>query len=73
MPSPESWARAARVEKARRHKERRERIATIVIAGLVSLPLDSITPEQAIKAYTHFAVRYADALIAELDKENEPC
>ena len=53
------------------HRERRERIATAALAGLLAntqwLPNDT-TYEQI----SNYAVRAADALIAELDKEVKP-
>jgi len=64
MPKPEEWEPAL--------KERRERIATAVLAGIMADPghvtgtvNGHITPEQwnASKA-----VKMADALIVELDK-----
>lgn len=63
---------AAEAYRAEQRRERRERIATAVLAGFASsesfneiaslagTPLDSVTG---------LAVRWADALIAELDKE----
>lgn len=54
------------------HRERRERIATAVLSGLLSnpgnegvrSPLMDYEPDIAT-----LSIRYADALIAELDKE----
>lgn len=50
------------------NKERRERIATTALAGLLSCPNNS----GSLNAYARDAVAYADALIAELDKEPKP-
>lgn len=57
-----------RAEIARLRADRRERIATGCLAVLISLP--NRDPE-CIEAAA-IATRYADALIAELDKETTP-
>lgn len=49
--------------------DRRERIATAAMQGLMAKPLPSDTTNLQIAA---FAVIAADALIAELDKEVKP-
>ena len=47
--------------------ERRERIATAALQGILTNPAaGGCGPVEEI---AHYAVRYADALIAELDKE----
>jgi hypothetical protein len=48
--------------------ERRERIATACLAGLIANPQCSGKFED----YADDAIRYADALIARLDKEAKP-
>ena len=50
--------------------ERRERIATAALQGILTNPAaGGCGPVEEI---AHYAVRYADALIAELDKEPQP-
>ena len=52
-------------------KDRRERIATAVLAGFAADPNTSainVPREQAIRRLAIAAVEWADALIAELDK-----
>jgi hypothetical protein len=49
------------------HRERRERIATAALAGLLANP-DNL---HDIEAAAIDACRHADALIAELDKKEE--
>lgn len=50
--------------------ERRERIATAAMQGILTNPAAGVCwPMQEIARY---AVSYADALIAELDKEPQP-
>jgi hypothetical protein len=51
------------------HRDRRERIATAAMQGLLAKPLSRDTTDLQIAA---FAVILADALIAELDKEVQP-
>lgn len=55
-------------EVRQRLRDRRERIATAAMQALVTNP--------AIRGWAHeiaaLAVKYADALIAELDKEPQP-
>jgi hypothetical protein len=51
-----------------RHRDRRERIATACLAGMLAKPLSRDTTDLQIAA---FAVILADALIAELDKPKE--
>lgn len=49
--------------------ERRERIATAVLAGLASIPFDNSIPYNEMPSDdARRAIAYADALIAELDK-----
>ena len=58
--------REKRIAAEAERRERRERIATAALQGLLSGPLpDKSTYEQV----TRHAVYCADALIAELDKE----
>lgn len=54
-----------------KEKERREKIAAQVMTGLVvaAIPGSHNTIEQQIKELPEKAIRLADALIAELDKE----
>ena len=51
-----------------RHRDRRERIATAALQGLLADPNGHAT----ISGYATGAVALADALIAELDKEVKP-
>ena len=51
-----------------RHRDRRERIATAALAGMLADPNGHAT----ISGYATGAVALADALIAELDKEVKP-
>jgi hypothetical protein len=50
------------------HRDRRERIATACLAGILS---DHTASDKA-EHIAWVAVQYADALIAELDKEAKP-
>lgn len=50
------------------HRERRERIATVCMAAL--LTKYGVGPED--EKHSAYAVAFADALIAELDKEVKP-
>ena len=49
-------------------RDRRERIATAALQGMLSDPGASGTATE----YAEYATQYADALIAELDKEPQP-
>ena len=51
-----------------RHRDRRERIATAALQGLLADP----NGYASISGYATSAVALADALIAELDKEVKP-
>lgn len=58
--------RAAEEEDVRQWKaDRRERIATAALQGLLSNPATSVSPWEIVVA----ATVYADALIAKLDEE----
>ena len=60
--------RATIIKRESEHRDRRERIATAALQGLLSGPLpDKSTYEQV----TRHAVYCADALITELDKPKE--
>ena len=48
------------------NEDRRERIATACLAGLLTSP-----EEGAREEYARWAIGYADALIAELDREGK--
>ena len=48
--------------------DRRERIATAALAGMLADPARDGNP----KDFAKYALEYADALIAELDKEVKP-
>ena len=70
----EGWLTAENPQKAmeaailqKEHRERRERIATAALAGLLANP-DNL---HDIEAAAIDACRHADALIAELDKKEE--
>lgn len=54
-----------REEVERLREERRERISTTILAGLVALP----NIQDSAAAYVQTALALADALIAELDRE----
>ena len=49
-------------------RDRRERIATAALQGMLSDPGASGTATE----YAEYATQYADALIAALDKEPQP-
>jgi hypothetical protein len=51
------------------HRDRRERIATAAMAGLLA---DESTGDTTHSCLAKIAVKAADALIAELDKEVQP-
>lgn len=64
----------------RQQADRRERIATAALQGLLAYPdvvgpvgPDAMPfPKKVYKGYAQAAIEYADALIAELDKEDGP-
>lgn len=49
------------------HRDRRERMATAALAGMLADPARDGNP----KDFAKYALEYADALIAELDKPKE--
>jgi hypothetical protein len=51
------------------NRDRRDRIATAALAGMLANPS---TPAPSTAHHATWAVAYADALIAELDKEVQP-
>lgn len=53
-------------------RDRRERIATAALQGMLACVENGIAPESWADFMTQRAVIYADALIAELDKEAKP-
>ena len=53
---------------SRKFPDRRERIATAAMQGLLAHHGESIKYPSAVQACSAYAVAYADALIAELDK-----
>lgn len=55
-------------EVRQRNRDRRERIATAALQGMLSDPGSSGTATE----YAEYATQYADALIAALDKEPQP-
>ena len=60
----------AEADARQRRQDRRERIATAAMQGILTNPAAGVCwPMQEIARY---AVSYADALIAELDKEPQP-
>lgn len=61
----------SRVDGAANPAERLERIATAVLAGLASVPNSSLqlTPDDVRRLDVASALKYAKALIAELDKQ----
>ena len=62
----ESYAEATRRWRA----DRRERIATAALQGLLACPGPADFEEGPFRVLSAGAVAYADALIEELDKEN---
>ena len=62
--------REKRIAAEARHRDRRERIATAVLAGFMSS--DAEFPRDRPPNFVGIAVAVADALIAELDKEVQP-
>lgn len=60
---------AERIFAAAKHRDRRERIATAAMQGLLADPTIRIPRASDCAAW---AVELADALIAELDKEMKP-
>jgi len=66
-------ATAQCAEAWRRHAaDRRERIATAALQGILACVENGIAPESWADFISQRAVIYADALIAELDKEKKP-
>lgn len=63
-----SLAADAVIEIERLTRDRRERIATAALQGMLSDPGASGTATE----YAEHATQYADALIAALDKEPQP-
>lgn len=61
--------REKRIAAEAERRDRRERIATAALAGMLA---DRLTEEPAAVEYAKRAVKFADALIAELDKEVKP-
>lgn len=60
---------AMRAARGAAGNDRRERIATAVLAGLASIPFDNSIPYNEMPSDdARRAIAYADALIAELDK-----
>lgn len=62
----------ARAEVDRLTRDRRERIATAALQGILACVENGIAPESWADFIPQRAVIYADALIAELDKETKP-
>jgi hypothetical protein len=60
--------REKRIAADREHHDRRERIATACMAGMMTDSSRRVLPQD----YAKVAVQYADALIAELDKGVQP-
>ena len=60
------WLTAAEAETKRWKRDRRERIATAALQGLLSNPDWQVSMREAGRV----SVEYADGLIAELDKED---
>jgi hypothetical protein len=63
----ESLQRKNRIAAEAKHRERRERIATAALQGVLVNER-----RQTLNENVRNAVAYADALIAELDKEVQP-
>ena len=72
----EHWAvreiETLRAEVDRLTRDRRERIATAALQGMLACVENGIAPESWADFMTQRAVIYADALIAELDKDVKP-
>ena len=68
----EHWAareiNKLRAENEKLRSDRRERIATAALQGLLSNPATSVSPWEVVVA----ATVYADSLIAKLDEEPQP-
>lgn len=62
----------ARAEVDRLTRDRRERIATAALQGILACVENGIAPESWADFIPQRAVIYADALIAELDREAKP-
>lgn len=65
LTEAEAMNRESERRKARARAERRERIATAVVAGLLSNPTHS---ERDLKLVAGVSIRAADSLMAALDK-----
>ncbi len=59
-------------EVRQRNRDRRERIATAALQGMLASVEGGLPPKDWTDIYAHRAVAYADALIEELDKEPQP-
>ena len=59
-------------ERRQRLRDRRERIATAALQGILACAEGGIVPKEHYDLVAMCAVGYADALIAELDKEPQP-
>lgn len=64
----DAWHAAAEADARQWKADRRERIATAALNGLMANAVVAHTPD----VFAHAAVVMADALIAELDKEDKP-
>jgi hypothetical protein len=69
-PDTVAQRRNESVDDEAQHLDRRERIATAVLAGFMSS--DAKFPRDRPPNFVGIAVAVADALIAELDKEVQP-
>ena len=68
VATPTSTPTVGSVDEKLFRADRRERIATACLAGMIASPARSGKFDE----YAFYAVKYADALIAWLDKEAKP-
>ena len=69
ITAPDPLAAMEKAQNQALYRDRRERIATAALAGMLANPS---TPAPSTAHHATWAVAYADALIAELDKEVQP-
>ena len=69
ITAPDPLAAMEKAQNQAYYRDRRERIATAAMAGMLANPS---TPAPSTAHHATWAVAYADALIAELDKEVQP-
>jgi hypothetical protein len=72
ITAPDPLAAMEKAQNQAYYRDRRERIATAALAGMLAHCGESSQHCGAAAAAAFAAVAYADALIAELDKEVQP-